>query len=600
MVAVKGMAETSFGPYGRTKLLRGESGAVVVTRDCSQILAHQFKSTEFKPETLSQHGPLSYLVEKACQSHAEQFGDGTMSLYLLMTSILNHFFSNGSLAAGCQRVDMLLAVNKVIFAFNCCMESICEDLTKASIMQKINDKPLDVIRGLILNMLVPASNSSIGQNLANIVTSWYKGSAITLESKQIIQEILKNFDTYFVTSSLGNLSDSYVVPRNQVVIEGNCPDDNFLSPQRLQNKSCSFICIGQFISDDSVGNTTLVLSGGYSDLQSKVDYDANTGFMITVLKLVAEHKIQVIFSSTSYNDISSSVLYHLSSHGIMLISSVPSFQLRHLGKVFGVPVFNDSYSFVEVLSHCHQSAFGEIEGVEKITMGPRSSQTYLRIHGSELKTAHNHTCQVVMRGCASSTLSGMYKRLLKRCLRILQSLCSADRVDFLLPGCGICEMTFSVIWDEVVRHLECATYFEEEGDVLSPLKCVAIKFCYVLLHQHNYHGIDTHQPLSVTAMICEVDKIKLRLSKGCLQSLIDIGKSISLALFQIPQALLRNHANAAYSSNSGFINVTMARNCFMWKRHFVSTFLYRQAERANLFIPPILFGILDNRFENNF
>jgi hypothetical protein len=613
------MAQSSFGPLGRSKVLLGQAGAVVITRDCSQILEQEYESTH----SIEKVKDFSSIIKKACQRHAQQYGDGSMAFFLFVSSLMETFFATNKTIAGINRVNILFAVQNILFVFHHHISRIYDSMTVANLMFAVeNNSPL-VLRGLLLNMLVPASNGNIAANLANLVTSWCEANQFKSISDFPYQDILNNFDVYFVSSSIGNMSESYVVPGDQVLVEGNCRDINFLSAKNKSPngaKPFRYVCISRFGCEgsDAVGSSTvtLQLAGDLTSLSSVKAYDVNTVVMMNVLKLLAQEEIQVILSSASATKLSPGILYHMSRDGIVLIDSIPPAQLAFLGKSREVAVCADPRAFLDQFLDRAADTIGHFTQLERVSMGFGAGQSYLRLCGcidreDRGKRRGGGIRQAVVRGSGSPVVTGMYRRLLKRSLKVIQAFHAHKACIYALPGCGINEMSWSIIWDEITAILENGLRSQDKAchkEECTPLQKLSLELCLYLLCRYDTHTqpIESLQSMSVRSMLEAIETMKSQVDGKAFQSLLQVCRAISKAYFTIPQLLLHNRMSTG-RPNTAKNSIEANRITLIWKQHTASVYtgsIYDKNNndfnsiRRNIFGSAIKMGLLEREANN--
>jgi chaperonin GroEL (HSP60 family) len=118
----------SFGPQGRSKIVRNQSGgSFVVTKDGQQLLDCYCTDPEHR-------APLEHALIKMCCSVSKEYGDGSMSTLLTMTSVIRAFSATSSESSvGANRIVLLNALKIVMHAVNMHKEMITKFMTETSI-----------------------------------------------------------------------------------------------------------------------------------------------------------------------------------------------------------------------------------------------------------------------------------------------------------------------------------------------------------------------------------------------------------------------------------------------------------------------------------
>jgi hypothetical protein len=356
--------------------------------------------------------------------------------------------------------------------------------------------------------------------------------------------------------------------------------------------------------------------------------------MMNVLKILQQENITVIFSSISAKDMSPGVLYHMSLHGIFLIDNIPSSQLTYFGRVSDTLVFDTARDFIDQYSEKQSSTSmsGKFRGIERISMGHGAGQNFLRISGvvkrgdagerpgegtgdrvGESTEGRTPMCnvirQVVVRGCGSPVITGMYRRLLKRCLKVIQSFCLHEPDVYALPGCGISDIIWSVIWEEVAGILDDRVVSKsgvrnnETSRRITPLQSISLKICFFLLCRYDSGRIQVECP-GENMIISEIDRMKKELNWSALYSLVELANAISKAYLSVPLLLVKNRMSSLTTQpNNLKTSIEVNRMVYLWKKHSTSVFtgnIYNKNKnellsiRHNIYGFPIKLGILES------
>ena len=151
---------TSFGAFGRSKVLLGHAGTVLVTKDCHQLLHNTGKSD-----------PLSKLILSSIKRHSDKYGDGGMTLTLLLSSVISPYVDSLGHAMGSGsgvRTKTLRCIENIIGTLHRNMNIISSSLIEAGLWFKCA-LDLKTVRNMCHHVLVPASNPEVAKTLTNIL-----------------------------------------------------------------------------------------------------------------------------------------------------------------------------------------------------------------------------------------------------------------------------------------------------------------------------------------------------------------------------------------------------------------------------------------------
>ena len=499
-----------------------------------------------------------------------------------------------------NRVNLLFAVQNILYTFHTHLSEIYDHMIEANMMipmsmsmsMSMSGISSDYIHvhALVMNMLVPACNGSISTSLATIMTTWWESNtnkSLLNNANFPYQEVLSHFDDYFISSSIGHLCDSYVIPDDQVLFEGTCRDVNFISSTQHKDHDhdhdhdhdsmprYNFVCIENLCSESIESNsnppTTLQLSGDMSALASMQATDVSQITTLKVLKLLADHNVKVIFSAVASKNIPSGILYHMSLLGLVLINGVSASKIHYIAKASGIVVLSDAESYLDLQDRKPLSSIlGQLRGVERVSMGFGASDAMLRLHGlRNSESSQKRVRQIVIRGCGSPIVTGIYRRLLKRSIRVIQSFQMHNDVVYGLPGCGINEMNWSIVWEEISNILEGSSECllkVRNGESLAPMQKLSLVICRLILRRYDANDALSEDKCSIS-MISGIDRIKSQMDVYTLQSIIQICASLSEAYLAVPELLVRNRGAM---SSSQISHSEEKRVVLWWKKHTTS------------------------------
>ena len=158
--------KTSFGPLGRSKVIRNQvAGSLLVTKDGRQLLESYLSNP-------GRQDPLEDVLIKMCCSVAVDYGDGSMSAFVIMSLLLKHLTTSG-LAE--HRFLFLNALELVIHTVDVHKDDITKYMIDKSVWHatsETNDDNADFsdhIRGLWGCILYPATNSATAASIGSLL-----------------------------------------------------------------------------------------------------------------------------------------------------------------------------------------------------------------------------------------------------------------------------------------------------------------------------------------------------------------------------------------------------------------------------------------------
>ena len=183
--------KSSFGPNGRTKIVKGSTGATIITKDCYQLLDLSFSSHEKTPSSSYQQFYFTMI-----RRYHSRYGDGSMTLYLLISSLLSqdihlleHPNLRNSVTSISYRSQMLQALSLLSNAITEFKDTIIETFIQLSLWKRMTITP-EFTDLLCQHILVPASNHAIASNLSRILVriliDLFSSSAVRLIGSNLI------------------------------------------------------------------------------------------------------------------------------------------------------------------------------------------------------------------------------------------------------------------------------------------------------------------------------------------------------------------------------------------------------------------------------
>jgi chaperonin GroEL (HSP60 family) len=158
--------KSSFGPNGRTKIVKGATGTILITKDCSQLLDISF--------SIHKKNPLYFYEQfysQMIQRYQNRYGDGSMTLYLMVSSLLSrdlHLLGermSTSVTSISYRSEMLQAISLLLKSMTELKELMTNTFIQLSLWKRMTLTP-QFTEILCQHILVPASNYSIASNLS--------------------------------------------------------------------------------------------------------------------------------------------------------------------------------------------------------------------------------------------------------------------------------------------------------------------------------------------------------------------------------------------------------------------------------------------------
>jgi len=148
---------SSYGPQGRTKVMRTISGASFITRD-GQSLLHCSK--------------FSYLIQNATKKQAKIYGDGSLTIAILLSNIFRelHEYCNKNTQLNQIKTSIKIhqSINTIINTFSEISGIVIQRLISSKIWKVSHDFP-EMCNQLWANIITPSTNKSISTKLITIL-----------------------------------------------------------------------------------------------------------------------------------------------------------------------------------------------------------------------------------------------------------------------------------------------------------------------------------------------------------------------------------------------------------------------------------------------
>lgn len=251
------MLSSSFGPFGRSKLLFNDT-ILVITRDAQQILNQSMSST-----LESSNYYFDDYLRRVFVKYNEQSCDGQCAFSMLLKNFICFLDSRDNK----HRLDVLNALEILMALLHLSEVQISNHLLTEGIWTN-ESNPKKWMRSIFMNLLTPALNSTIASNLSAHLIEWIFSDYSGLENN--IKHILSNCInyssnlSYFLIISSTNVrdqsTDAYIFRDQEMLISGQCQCISALATPRNR----SFLCLRSLIGLDEGESTIKPASPGFS------------------------------------------------------------------------------------------------------------------------------------------------------------------------------------------------------------------------------------------------------------------------------------------------------------------------------------------------
>lgn len=573
------LLQSSYGPNGHSKVVRGPTGTIYVTRDGSTMLEHMLEGSE------RAGSPLRRLMLEACVGVSQRFGDGALGTVILVDSLLRSFLCMG------ERVRSLMAINAVSFVVQRFEDDITEGMVRCGYWKRLEEAKW--IRGLWMAALVPAMSASSAQVLERLLWKWLgandglqhqQASTSSTSSPSLpalrkrCEDALSDFELLVLPMLRQGyaLSDSFVAEPDELFISGNCRDHSALT-RAAASPGISFLCIKQLVQRHDQNSTmtaeVTVMTASLSSLLTTKP-SGRLSQIRSLAELLLAAGIDAIFCADRIEEEAEAELFELASRGIVVTDCVPENHLARLARLARCNLWTsaaEAMTGVGLPGGCRSiegPAAGRLGRVERVMM--RSADVSLRISGigcGESSTglgvdgSRQRVCQLLLR-CGSAAMCAVFTRLLRRCLLIavsalrgrshdtgdddkaggggaegVQCGCSTDNSEYscVVPGAGAGDMAWSALWSFVAETLltvDCRSPSLSQVGMSDPLKSLASSLAEQLA-AYLCSMLGAEGPVFESG--------RLRTSALCL--------AISEAYLQPPLLLLKNHQHTGENGN---------------------------------------------------
>ena len=525
-----------FGPFGRSKLIKKDiSGEIIITKDGQQILEYCNHS-----HTSSSFIAFQGVVRAACIDFGTRHGDGSSSTMLLLEFLLKHIIcrypdvmisspssqqssymvypgSNRSFGKSyVKRISLLQSFNHIRKVFHSNAPRIKSYFNECNVFQRITDYKL-FAKGIWTNLLVSAANPNIAKRIISLMLCWFDGEHLprseALRSASIRQfqhtcsYILDNIDVFIISTKIGSFHDSYVLGKRKYMLEGRLQEQSSLflpTSDEVQigednSKNFRFVCIKHI--DFSLHTPISVEMKDSQDMKSV--FTMCKSHLSNAFRNLSNCGVQVIFTSDNvYGD----VLFLLKSFRLRVVDRVPLNHLIGLTAFASIQAIDDcdslSISKDETLESIMRNCVGSFQYADKIVYSPDESFIIMHsvnrgstYYGRESDSKVGNLSQMILHGSGSESIAYLYKRLIKRCLKLVTTAkiftadvisddCNDGSVDYVYVAKGM--GTVEIAWCQLLRKIIAALACTPKNDphsvhLASQVEILSIE--YVLAHQ---------------------------------------------------------------------------------------------------------------------
>lgn len=488
---------TSFGPHGHSKIMRGPTGVIVVSKDGAQMVDQAL-------EHMQRHNnsPVEKLLLQGCMSVSQRHGDGALSTAMLLEFLLQNWvlaMTSGDHASPSnqRRIYGILAIETTIHVMHSMEDEIRKHMVQVGCWCDMDNS--NWVRALWVSALVPALNASSALTLDSILWRWLRvpdqvsSSSSSSDGEGCVDGnelrnlrkrccyALSNYDTIVLSTVREGaaLSDSYCTVFDEVIINGNLRDNTSLG-RKAPHGGFRFVCIQEllqrFCASTTITSNVTVESNAHNQLAS-----FSSGRLMQIKHLVGcllDNSISLIFCCDRVDD---AELFEMSARGMTIMDCVPIAHLQLLTLRGNTKLWQSAANMIETLGGVTgdgdrpYAVLGKVERMRLSKSEPSYRITGLDSGDLRGYIAQNLPPQIVLL-CSSNAAGAIYNRLLRRCLLIASSSSSSGQNEekdeekiisdtggherasgmssCLVPGAGASEMAWSLMWRMVGELLE--------------------------------------------------------------------------------------------------------------------------------------------------
>lgn len=425
--SIANFLSTSMGPTGMDKLITDKDGNIYLTNDGATILKEMDMTDN----------PISQLVLQLSQAQDEEIGDGTTSIVILASSILD-------------QVKFLL--EKGIHPIK-----ITEGLNKAL---EISEKYLFKISEEIIDLnaqLLKAVKTSLGSKIVSLCDI----SNICVEAALSVADLSrKDFDLDLINiqTKVGkSLSDTKLIKGLLIKKEFSHPQMNkSFKNARIALLSCPF-------EPPKLKNKNSLIVSSAEDFK-KLEFYEKMKFEEMIESLIA-NKVDVVLCQWGFDDEANSLL---AKNNIMAVRWVG-------GNDLGLIATHINGSIIARFEDIKEEYLG-IADIKEESLGTEN-QKVITIESP----TKNKAVTIFVRGSTEYIIDEA-KRSIRDALCAIRNVIECGRIVY---GGGSCEISLSIHLDKLAKEYDC----EEEAAIKSFSKAL-LNIPFVLSRNSDFEAVD--------------------------------------------------------------------------------------------------------------
>lgn len=381
--AISSTVQTSFGPYGRNKIVINHLQKMILTSDAATILRE-----------LDVVHPAAKLIVMASQQQEAEIGDATNLVIILAGELLKQAE---------ELLRMGLKTSDIIRGYELAQDIALKELEKLSV-----DKVEDI-----------KSQSELSKAMRTVIASKLNGNEGFLAG--IVSEAVKivlpknpanfNVDNVRVVKIMGSSLEQSMVIKGMVL--GREPDSSL--KKVVKAKVGVFSCPID-ISQTETKGTVLI-----HNAEEMLNYTKGEEEQLeSLVKELCDSGLRVIVAGSTVGELA---LHHINRCGILLIRILSKFELRRLCRVVGATP-------LARLGAPMPDEMGSIDAVETMEIGG-DRVTIFRQENETTRTA-----TIMLRGATQNYLDDI-ERAVDDGVNVVKAITRDPR---LVPGAGAAEM----------------------------------------------------------------------------------------------------------------------------------------------------------------
>lgn len=424
--AIASFLSTSLGPTGMDKLLTDKDGNIYVTNDGATILK-EMDMTE---------NPISQLVSQLSQSQDEEIGDGTTSIVILASALLEQV--RLLLDKGIHPIKISEGLNTALEVSEKYLIEISEDVTDLN------------------SQLLKAAKTSLGSKIVGL----YDFSPLCVEAALAVADLSRkdvDLELINIQSKIGkNLADTKLVKGLVIKREIAHPQMNkFMKNARMALLSCPFE------PPKLKTKNSLIISTAeeYKNLETyeKMKFEE----MIASLK---KCKTDVVLCQFGFDDEATSLLMQ---NNIMAVRWVG-------GNDLGLIAFHINASIIARFEDLREEHLG-VADIKEESLGTEAE----KIITIESPTK-NHAVTILVRGSTEYVIEEA-KRSIRDALCAIRNVIDNGKIVY---GGGSCELSLSIHLSKVSKSYGC-----EDEAALNAFSRALIEIPLTLSKNSGFDGV---------------------------------------------------------------------------------------------------------------